>query len=581
MPKQQEFALFNLNNNAGQSDAILELDSTIPQVQLQPKFNQDSRLNIDNLASEILEQAEKQKKEPILNIQVRSNAVLPIIDEEEVAKLKEVGIKVVFSFERYDSSGRSRWQPILNNADHVFFANDQDRASASENHISPSKASYVQPSPNLEESEILSRKPNILMSDGLEDIKQINKVVDAAKSLPNTRVILALNNPSQKSATNAIAAKFGINDQDQLVGIGFEVEEILQDKVNGPKKLEAYVSQLTEQFQKADENINPVDIYFDFSNPGKIHDIQKQAKYTMDTGTHNFTSSCIALGQQGGNTKEELINEVQAREASNGPNEVAIAHKQEVLGQAQAKTTQVLQNIVSEPQGTPKLNTPEQSRSNSISQPDYLYTDQDISTLLHLSLNEDKVAIQPVLSLDPGYTEVLRESMLGALTSVSEGKDAAVIPLETGGAHWVGLAITKDTEGKIVFTYNDPKGTPIGVREDLVKMIKEIAPEAQIADLKTPQQINDKDCGAFVTDNLVKMVTGQPILTTEAAKDAGGRLRIEHSAAIAKKEATEKATHMRGSIQHNTERPRANSLPTATPNVKATERPRSSGFERF
>ena len=485
MPKQQEFALFNLNNNAGQSDAALQLDSTIPQVQLQPKFNQDHKVDIGAVATKIFGEAEKEKKAPILNIQVPSNAVPPLIDEEELKTLKELGIKVVFSFERYDISKDERWKPMLSNADHVFFANDQDRASAvSEKHIVQTKASYAEPYANLEEQEILSRKPNILMSEGLQDKEQINKLVDAAKSLPPTRIIMAVNTTLQNdteeakqarntSVTNAIAAKFGISDKDQIAGIGFEVEEILQDKVNGPKKLEAYVSQLTEQFQKADKNINPVDIYFDFSNPRKIRDLQKQTKYTMDTGTHNFTSGCIALGQQGGNTKEELINEVQAREANSGPNEVAIAHMQEVLGQVQAKTTQVLQNIVSEPQDkTPKLRTPEQSQSNSISQPDYLYTDQDISTLLHLSLNEDRVSIQPVLSLQPSYREVLRESMLGALTSVaSEGKDAAVIPLETGGAHWVGLAITKDTEGKIVFTYNDPVGTLINNREDLLKMI--------------------------------------------------------------------------------------------------------------
>jgi Ulp1 family protease len=122
------------------------------------------------------------------------------------------------------------------------------------------------------------------------------------------------------------------------------------------------------------------------------------------------------------------------------------------------------------------------------------------------------------------------------------------MPLETGGKHWVSLAITKDKDGKMVFTYNDPIGTSIDASPDLVQMINEMAPMAQIVDLRTKQQRNNVDCGPFVVDNLVKMATGQPILDTQQSQNAGARLRAEHSLAISANQAAEHAASIKQSI---------------------------------
>lgn len=544
---KEKFVLFNVNNDEGQDESILQLDSTIPKVQISPSIKRDHSVDIDRMAGEILDKAEREKREPILNIQVRSSEMPPLIDEDKLSALKALRIKVVFSFEHYDSrNSGSKWRSILKDADHVFFANDRDRADAvSQGHVVGLKASYVLPSANLIESEILSRKPNIFMSEGLENNKTISEVVEAAKVSPGTKIIMAVDTASQKSVTNAIAARFGISDSDQLLGITLEVEDILRDKVHGPKKLEAYVSQLTKQFRDEGKEVNPVEIYCDFSNPQTLQNLHKQAKYTIlskDPQARNLSNGCIPLAQQGGGTKEEIISELSAREQEAVLNQTSISEMQEVRGQAQAKTAQALH----------KLDQSVRSQSDSIKQPDYLYQDTDIEILLKLYLDPEKVSIQPVLSLRPSYREVLSGTMLGAIMSIESGeKEAAVIPLETGGAHWVCLTVTKDKDGQMVFTYNDPNGTPIGVRGDLVEMIGAMAPQAKIVDLQTKQQQNDTDCGPFVVDNLVKMATGKPILDTQKSQNAGEELRAQHALAISAKQATEQATSIKQSITHS------------------------------
>jgi hypothetical protein len=559
---KEKFVLFNVNNNEGKDESILQLDSTIPQVQLNPSIMRDHNVDIDRMASEILEKAEQEGRKPILNIQVRSSEMPPLIDEDKLSVLNALGIKVVFSFEHYDSKNSGgRWSSILKDADHVFFAKDKDREGAvSQKHVSRLKAFHVSSFTTLIESEILSRKPNIFMSEGLEDAQRIREVVEAAKEFPGTKVIMAVDTTSQQSVNNAIAARFGIDNADQLIGIKLEVDDILRDKVHGPKKLEAYISQLTKQFQDNGKEINPVEIYCDFSNPKTLQDLYKQAKYTIlpqGSKEQNFSSGCIPL--QGASTKESIVSELSARERANTLNKFSISKMKEVLVEIKEKIINILRSIIAGPKeaskiaepvrSAPKIAQPVHSQSNSIKQPDYLYEDRDIEALLKLSLNQDKILIQPVLSLAPSYREILSGTMLETIMSIEGGgKDAAVMPLETGGKHWVCLAVTKDEDGKMVFTYNDPIGTPISARQDLVKMIGEMAPHAKIVDLHTKQQQNNVDCGPFVVDNLVKMATGQPILDTQQSQNAGARLRAEHSLAISANQSSEHAASIKQSI---------------------------------
>ena len=549
---KEKLVLFSVNNNEGQDESILQLDSTIPQVQLNPSITQD----LGHMASEILEKAEQEGRKPILNIQVRSNEMQPFIKEDEIDRLKASGIKVVFSFEHYDSrSNENKWRSIINNADHVFFANDQDRVGAvSQRHVVRLKSSYVFPSNTLTKSEILDREPNIFMSEGLENNEKLREVVEAAKAVPGTKVIMAVDTASQESVTNAIAARFGINDPNHLEGIKLEVEDILRDKVHGPKKLEAYVSQLTEQFEVDGKEINPVDIYCDFSKPQKLQNLHKQAKYTVlsqDPQARDFSNGCIPLGE-GGRGTQQITAELSSREQGGNAflNELSISDMQEkIRDKAQVKTLQALQSVVVEPKKASELAQHIVSDSHSIKKLDYLYEDRDIEALLKLSLNQDKILIQPVLSLKESYRDTLKEAMNETIESIRyDENEAAVIPLETGGKHWVCLAVTKDKDGKMVFTYNDPMGTPISERQDLVKIIQEMAPEAKIVDLHTKQQQNYVDCGPFVVDNLVKMATGQPILDTQQSQNAGARLRAEHSLAISSNQAAEHAASIKGSI---------------------------------
>lgn len=187
----------------------------------------------------------------------------------------------------------------------MFFANANDQIRAvAEKHVIQEKTSHIQSMQvsNLIELEILKRPPNILVSGKLPNKERLTEVMLATKELgKNTRVIVASNPSSVDDMASIIATKFGINDQNQQLGIKLEVEEMLKDKIGGAKKLEHYVSQLSQQFKK-DLNtaeINPVDIYFDLSDPLRLQNIAKQAKYTITQGgsVENLTNGCIPLAQ--------------------------------------------------------------------------------------------------------------------------------------------------------------------------------------------------------------------------------------------------------------------------------------------
>ncbi|WP_375330135.1 MULTISPECIES: Ulp1 family isopeptidase [unclassified Candidatus Tisiphia] len=559
------------------STNMSKFSSAISTIELKPHI-QDGKLDKENIVSEIFDKAENLGKTPILNIQFNSNMEKPLFDEDDLTDLKNLGVKVCLTFSNYNSQAQnlqSSWQPLLTGVNHVFFANANDQIRAvAEKHVAKEKTSHIQSMPvsNLIESEILNRPPNILLSGGLPNKERLIEVVKAAKDLGNTRVIVASNPSSIDDVANIIANKFDIINKDQQLGIKLEVEEILQDKVGGAKKLENYISQLSQQFQKdiGRTEINPIDIYFDLSDPQKLQNLAKQAKYTVTQQGYtieNFNNGCIPLAQGQGKSSY-IVGEIKQREAIPSINSGTIFDMQENLNDY--KPESVLKRVINafkqmaneEGKSIPiltKQNKVESSQENNLTKENYWYNDLDISNLLKASLNEN-VSIQPAVSLasEQYNNEMLRHVMLEAIASVNSGKDYAVMPINTGHEHWVSLAITKDRDNKIVFTYNDPMGTEIEQRSKLVEMIKEVCPDnAKIVDLKTKQQQNDKDCGPFIVDNLIKMAKGEKILTTEQSQDMGAKLREGQAETMNIEKIKKKAHDIRKTITSSTSLPRS------------------------
>ncbi|WP_341754101.1 Ulp1 family isopeptidase [Candidatus Tisiphia endosymbiont of Dioctria rufipes] len=587
--KENKVRLFNINGHVGQETQqniiVANFDLNIPTREL--KYNiQNGKLNKDNIISEILHEV-KQGETPILNIQYNSNMEKPIIDTNDLAALKKSGIQTCFTFGNYNAYNQTLpyynyWSPLLAQANHVFFANANDQIRAvAEKHVVQEKTSHIQSMQvsNLIESEILKRPPNILVSGKLPNKERLTEVMFAAKELgKNTRVIVASNPSSVDDMASIIATKFGINDQNQQLGIKLEVEEILKDKIGGAKKLENYISQLSQQFQK-DLNIaeiNPVDIYFDLSYPLRLQNIAKQAKYTITQGgsVENLTNGCIPLAQ-GHGKRADIVAEVKQREAVLGINSLTIKDMQENLNeykQENAKRiTNTLQQVADERGVSTRQNEVEHSlpEGSKLTKLDYLYDEDDIGNVLKASVDQTKVSIITHASI--GEESLLKDTLYKAVYSdlIVDNKEAVIIPLNTGHEHWVSLAITKDNEGGIVFTYNDPMGTDIDTRVDLVDMVKKVCPDAKIVDLHTEQQQNDKDCGAFVVDNLIKMVKGEAILTTEESKNIGTTLRQTHAKTMDLEKAKQKVNTIRKSMNTYPSRPT-----TSPPAIRNNSRPR-------
>ncbi|WP_342267479.1 Ulp1 family isopeptidase [Candidatus Tisiphia endosymbiont of Empis tessellata] len=593
--KENKVRLFNINGHVGQETQhnIIVANSYLNIPTRELKYNiQNGKLNKDNIIIEILHEV-KQGETPILNIQYNSNMEKPIVDINDLAALKKSGIQTCFTFSNYNAYNQTLpyynyWPPLLTQANHVFFTNDNDRDNAiTHRHVEQKRTSYIPyiPVTNLVKSEILKRPPNILVSGKLPNKERLTEVILATKELGrNTRVIVASNPASVDDVANIITTKFGINDQNQQLGIKLEVEEILKDKIGGAKKLEHYVSQLSEQFKK-DLNIteiNPVDIYFDLSDPLKLQNIAKQAKYAVIQGgsVENLTNGCIPLAQ-GHGKRADIVAEVKQRETVLGINSLTIKDMQENLNeykQENAKRiTSTLQQMADEREVSTRQNKVEHSlpEGSKLTALDYLYDEDDIGNVLKASVNQIKVSIITHASI--GEENLLKDTLYQAVYSdlIANNKEAIIIPLNTGHEHWVSLAITKDKEGAIVFTYNDPKGTDIDTRVDLVGMVKEVCPDAKIVDLNTKQQQNDKDCGAFVVDNLIKMAKGEAILSTEESKNIGTTLRQAHAKTIDLEKAKQKANTIRESINTYPSRPT-----TSPPAIRNNSRPRAVGSIR-
>ncbi|MCC8369386.1 MAG: C48 family peptidase [Rickettsia endosymbiont of Oxypoda opaca] len=181
---------------------------------------------------------------------------------------------------------------------------------------------------------------------------------------------------------------------------------------------------------------------------------------------------------------------------------------------------------------------------DNVKKANYLYEDYQIQHILKGSLDENKVSIQPAISLasNPSRDEIVTAVLNNTIAQVKAGKEAAVIPIETGGEHWTGLIATYNKENEeVTFTYNDPIGNPISNRTALTSLIKNVAPNAITIDLQTKQQENAHDCGVFVCDNLIKLAKGQEILSTDRAKNMGIELRKAQAGILSQEFAKQQA----------------------------------------
>lgn len=135
--KENKVRLFNINGHVGQSTQqnIIVANSYLNIPTRELKYNiQNGKLNKDNIISEILYEV-KQGETPILNIQYNSNMGKPIVDINNLAALKKSGIQTCFTFSNYNAYNQTLpyynyWSPLLTQANHVFFTNDNDRDNA-------------------------------------------------------------------------------------------------------------------------------------------------------------------------------------------------------------------------------------------------------------------------------------------------------------------------------------------------------------------------------------------------------------------------------------------------------------------
>jgi len=561
--QQDDIVIFNINASERQEvqTSISNLLSpTIPIIELKDIIKDGELQNKELIITEILDEAERTGKMPILNLQLDSNNNVPLFDAKDLKTFKDVGIKVSIDFGSYTKQNKdlqSIWKNFLDKVDHVFFGNSHDLEIAIDtSQVIPNKASHIQfmKVTKLEEAEILDRAANILISETLPKQDLLNETVGAITELRNSRIIIASPPSSIDDVANIIATKFGIIDTNQQLGIKLEVEDILQDKIGGAKKLENYILQLSQQFKK-DLNkteINPIDIYFDLSNPKTLASIYSQAKYTLSPrgrSVESLNNGCIQLSC---GSKEEIISEIQTKETNKDINIKTIHDMQNTLDEYKqknviAKTVGIFRRMAEDEQKILE------QKAVMLKENNYLYEDNDIAILLEATLKDNnKISIQPAISLsnENHHTEISRHIIKESINLINNNnKDSAIIPINTGHEHWVALAITKDVNGEIFFTYNDPIGTPITQRTNLIEMIKELAPKGKIIDLQAPQQQNVYDCGAFVVDNLIKMAQSKNILTTEESKNMGSKLRAKHAEIIRGEQVIKKACEIRNGLE--------------------------------
>lgn len=178
--------------------------------------------------------------------------------------------------------------------------------------------------------------------------------------------------------------------------------------------------------------------------------------------------------------KADIVAEVKQRETVPGINSLTIKDMQENLNeykQENAKRiTNTLQQVADERGVSTRQNEVEHSlpEDSKLTKLDYLYDEDDIGNVFKASVDHTKVSIITHASI--GEESLLKATLYKAVYSdlIVDNKEAVIIPLNTGHEHWVSLAITKDNDGGIVFTYNDPMATDIDTRVDLVDMVQKV-----------------------------------------------------------------------------------------------------------
>ena len=139
----------------GNSDQISEKISTREDLAsptiIKLQTNKESPIpDKERIFSEILEESYKQNKTPIFNIQLNDNDTKPIFKLKDITNLKNLDIKNIITFSRYNSlAGKPElatfWREIFAEVDHVFFVNKQDQEIAvNENIISKDKTTVIQ-----------------------------------------------------------------------------------------------------------------------------------------------------------------------------------------------------------------------------------------------------------------------------------------------------------------------------------------------------------------------------------------------------------------------------------------------------
>ncbi len=136
------------------------------------------------------------------------------------------------------------------------------------------------------------------------------------------------------------------------------------------------------------------------------------------------------------------------------------------------------------------------------------YTEDIIIALLTRELGENAV-IMPQTQLE--HASLLNDNLSNAIANALEERKPVVIPIHLHGNHWASMALKKTEDGgPLQVIYNDPLGNPLEYEiraVEIVCIITQFDPDANIIDLQLPQQSNDMDCGPFIVDNLVRIAT--------------------------------------------------------------------------
>ncbi len=559
-------------------ETVLELP-TIVSLQISKESHISDK---ERIFAEILKESREQNKNPIFNIQLNNNNVKPIFKSQDLINLHNLNIKSTITFEHYSSLAgnpelAAYWKKIFAKTNHVFFANEQDRELAiNENIINRDKATTI-----TDIDSVLSvfnnlvddKKVNKLLSSDIPEKADLDTLIKTTNN-QGGRVIVKTWPISLEQATNLIMAKFGITSEDQIYGLKLEITEILKDPNNAAENLKKYVSQISQQFQKdlGKSEVNPIDVKFDKAQimknmpdgTQKEPIISYEPKEPEQQGFFrkvlNYFKSVITsfLGKK---EESQAFQPQPMAKTESQLTELPKEQKQQpTLATTKQQTTQQINTNYSQkdwekmgmteqaykammadnnpvrqqPASTYQTQPTQYNTAKNITQPNYLYNEDDIKKILEASIDKNKFSIFNHASL--AEPELLKATLSVAIENLIVENKPAIIPLNTGHEHWLILVAKQDEKGNIKFIYNDPKGNPIGDRPKVTQYINAAYPGTTIEDLKTRQQQNKYDCGVFICDSAIKIANNKPILTTKEAENKGQELRNQHAEMLMNKQ---------------------------------------------